>query len=85
MQHTGLQLTYRTQQQPVLPPDHIKFIQELVAAGVVVITLGHHQIEGSAVLRTDLLHQVIRHFLGLGKERKKVKTDKSRERERAHL
>lgn len=60
----------RTQGEPgraglALPPDHIEFIQEFIDAGVVVITLGHHQVKGPAVLGADLLHQVIRHFLSL--------------------
>jgi len=48
-----------------LPPDHVELIQELVDAGVVVVTFCHHQVEGAAVLGADLLHQVVRHFLSL--------------------
>lgn len=50
---------------PALPPDHVEFIQELVDTRVVVVTLGHHQVQGPAVLGTDLLHQVVRHLLSL--------------------
>ena len=50
---------------PSPPPDHVEFIQEFVDAGVVVITFCHHQVKGPAVLGTDLLHQVVGHFLSL--------------------
>lgn len=50
---------------PSLPPDHVEFVQELIDAGVVVITFCHHQVKGPAVLGADLLHQVIRHLLSL--------------------
>lgn len=50
---------------PIPPPDHIEFVQEFVDPGVVIVTLGHHQVQGPAVLGADLLHQVIGHLLSL--------------------
>lgn len=54
---------------PIPPPDHIEFVQEFVDAGVVIVTLGHHQVQGPAVLGADLLHQIIGHFLSLQEEK----------------
>lgn len=65
------------------PPDHIQFVQEFIDAGVVIVTLGHHQVQGPAVLGADLLHQVIGHFLSLreGKGHQSRGTDARRGRD----
>lgn len=66
-----------------LPPDHVEFIQEFVDAGVVIITFCHHQVKGPAVLGTDLLHQVIGHFLSLReRERDQSRGTAAREEQR---
>lgn len=50
---------------PIPPSDHVEFVEEFVDAGVVIVALGHHQVQGPAVLGADLLHQIIGHLLSL--------------------
>lgn len=49
----------------LIPAHHIQLVQELIDPGVIIVTLCSYKVQGSAVLSTDLLHQVIRDFLGL--------------------
>lgn len=42
---------------------------------MVVVTFGNHYIKGSAVLSTDLLHQIIRYFLSLRRRRKRFQLE----------
>lgn len=49
----------------LVPAHHIQLVQELIDPGMVIVTLRSYEVQGSAVLSADLLHQVIRDFLGL--------------------
>lgn len=51
-----------------VPADGVELVQELVRSGVVIITLGSHQVQSPAVLGADLLHQVVRELLSLKRE-----------------
>lgn len=57
----------------LVPAHHIQLVQELIDPGMVIVTLRSYEVQGSAVLSADLLHQVIRDFLGLagGGERRR--------------
>ena len=48
-----------------VPAYGVKLLEELVHSGMIIITLSSDQIKSSAVLRADLLQQVVRHFLSL--------------------
>lgn len=52
----------------LVPAHGVELVEELVHAGVVIITLSSHQIQSSAVLRADLLQQVVRNLLSLEKK-----------------
>lgn len=53
----------------LVPAHGVELVEELVHAGVVIITLSSHQIQSSAVLRADLLQQVVRNLLSLEKKK----------------
>ena len=55
---------------PPVPAHHIQLIQELIDPGVIIVTLGSHKVQGPAVLSADLLHQIIRNLLCLGRQAK---------------
>lgn len=58
---------------PPIPAHHIQLVQELIDPGMVVVTLRSHEVQGSAVLSADLLHEVIRDFLclaGVGRQKR---------------
>ena len=55
---------------PLVPAHHIQLIQELIDPGVIIVTLGSHKVQGPAVLSADLLHQIIRNLLCLGRQTK---------------
>lgn len=42
-----------------VPAHGVKLLEELIHSGMVIITLSSHQIQSSAVLRADLLEQVV--------------------------
>ena len=60
----------------LVPAHGVELVEELVHAGVVIVTLSSYQIQSSAVLRADLLQQVVRNLLSLEKkERLETETE----------